>query len=91
MEGMEGGGGARCNMNGFKFNLSTYLIYQTALVGIHQYIVYTQKYCIALNLRYASVLINPTTDYFDFFLLFFFLFLRTFLLLNNAYYINAMQ
>lgn len=59
--GGDGGGEARCNMNGFKFNLSTYLIYQTALVEIHQYIVYTQKYCIVLNLRYASVLINPTT------------------------------
>lgn len=55
------------------------------------YIFYTQKYCIALNLRYASVLINPTTDYFDFFFTFFFWFLRTFLLLNNAYYIYAMQ
>lgn len=76
MEGMEGGG-ARCNMNGFKFNLSTYLIYQTALVEIHQiyiYRVYTQKYCIALNLRYASGLINPTTDYFDYFFLLFFYF-----------------
>lgn len=62
-----GGGGARCNMNGFKFNLSTYLIYQTALVEIHQYIVYTQKYCIALNLRYASVLINPFFFYFFFY------------------------
>lgn len=38
--GGDGGGGARCNMNGFKFNLSTYLIYQTALVEIHQIYIY---------------------------------------------------